>query len=121
MNPGGEGQRFPPGVVVASGRAGKPPSPCMEFRTGMAHSPSSHKRIRQNAKRRAINRWRLRAMRDALREFADKLAHGSKDEASSAFRTACQVVDRSAQKGVIHRNQAARRKSRLSARLKAKA
>lgn len=87
----------------------------------MAHSPSSLKRIRQNAKRRALNRWRLRTMRDALREFSDKLAHGTKAEASEAFRTACKVVDRSAQKGVIHRNQAARRKSRLSARLKAKA
>jgi small subunit ribosomal protein S20 len=51
----------------------------------------------------------------------DKIAHGSVDEAKTAFQEAASVIDRTAQKGVIHRNQAARRKSRLNARLKAKA
>lgn len=86
----------------------------------MAHSNSAKKRIRQNIKRRALNRWRVRSMRMALKNFADKLAGGSNEEATAAFREASKVVDRSAQKGVIHRNQAARRKSRMNARLKAK-
>lgn len=86
----------------------------------MAHSNSAKKRVRQNIKRRALNRWRLRTMRLALKDFADKVANGTNEEAVAACRSASKIVDRTAQKGVIHRNQAARRKSRLNARLKAK-
>mgnify|MGYP001025853684 CR=1 FL=1 len=84
----------------------------------MAHSLSAKKRIRQNIKRRARNRWRLRAMRDAIKAFNTAVASGDVSAASDAFRTASSVVDRTAQKGPIHRNQASRRKSRMSARLK---
>lgn len=87
----------------------------------MAHSLSAKKRIRQNLKRRARNRWRMKAMKTAIKEYLDKLAHGSIEDAQKAFREASSLIDRTAQKGVIHRNQAARRKSRLNARLKAKA
>lgn len=87
----------------------------------MAHSLSAKKRIRQNAKNRARNKWRLRGMRNAIREFLDKVAHGTEAEATAAFAKVSKVVDRSAAKGVIHKNQAARRKSRMSKRLKAKA
>ena len=86
----------------------------------MAHSLSAKKRIRQNAKNKARNRWRLRSMRDAVREFMDKVAHGTEKEAAEAFQKVSKVVDRSTAKGVIHKNQAARRKSRMSKRLKAK-
>lgn len=86
----------------------------------MAHSLTAKKRIRQNEKRRALNRWRLRQMRDAIKEFNEKLLHGTVEAASEAFKACQKVIDRTAQKGVIHRNQASRRKSRLSARLKAK-
>lgn len=86
----------------------------------MAHSLSAKKRIRQNIAARARNRWRLRAMREAIKDFEDKLAHGTNEEATSAYRAAASIVDKTAQKGPIHRNQAARRKSRLNARLKAK-
>lgn len=86
----------------------------------MAHSLSAKKRIRQNAKRNARNRWRLRNLRVALKDFTDKLAHGTAAEAQAAFQKVSQVVDRTAAKGVIHKNQAARRKSRMSKRLKAK-
>lgn len=83
----------------------------------MAHSRSAQKRVRQNRKRRALNRWRLRAMRQAIKDFRQALASGS--NADEAFRACCRVIDCTAQRGVIHRNQAARRKSRLSALLKA--
>lgn len=86
----------------------------------MAHSLSAKKRIRQNANRRAISRWRLRTMREAVKGFLTACASGSNDEAKKAFTEASKIVDRTAQKGVIHRNQAARRKSRMNARLKAK-
>jgi len=86
----------------------------------MAHSNSAKKRIRQNITARARNRWRIRAMREALKDFADKVTTGSNEEATSSFRTASAIIDRTAQQGVIHRNQAARRKSRLNKRLKAK-
>jgi small subunit ribosomal protein S20 len=84
----------------------------------MASSPSSKKRIRQNLKRRARNRWRKRTLKDALKAFEDKLVHGEVAEAQTALRTACQILDRTAQRGVIHRNTASRKKSRLSARMK---
>lgn len=86
----------------------------------MAHSVSARKRIRQNAAARSRNRWRLRTLRTSLREFEDKLAHGSVEEAQSAFRSASQLLDKTAGKGVIHKNTAARKKSRLNKRLKSR-
>ncbi|MEL7473413.1 MAG: 30S ribosomal protein S20 [Planctomycetota bacterium] len=86
----------------------------------MAHSLSAKKRIRQNVSHRARNRWRLRSMRQALKAFDEALLHGSNEEATAAYRTVSAVIDKTAQKGVIHARQAARRKSRLNARLKAK-
>ena len=87
----------------------------------MAHTVSARKRIRQNLRHRARNRWRLKAMRDAMKDFNDKLAHGSLEDAKAAFIAVQKVLDRTAAKGVIHPNQAARRKSRLNTRLKARA
>lgn len=84
----------------------------------MANTPSAKKRVRQNIVRRARNRWRLRTMRAAIKEFDKAIADRDLGKAGEAFRAASAVVDKTAQKGVIHRNQAARRKSRMSARLK---
>ena len=86
----------------------------------MAHSLSARKRVRQNEAARARNRWRLRTMREAIKTFRDKLAHGSVQEAADAMKACVRIVDRTAQKGVIHKNQAARRKSRMSSALKAR-
>ncbi|MBX3384240.1 MAG: 30S ribosomal protein S20 [Phycisphaeraceae bacterium] len=86
----------------------------------MAHSRTARKRVRQNVAARALNRWRLSTMRTAIKEFNELLMHGTVDQASEQFRKCVRVIDRTAQKGVIHKNQAARRKSRMSARLKAK-
>ncbi|MEM7623212.1 MAG: 30S ribosomal protein S20 [Planctomycetota bacterium] len=85
----------------------------------MAHTLSAKKRIRQNVARRSRNRWRLKAMRTAIKAFNVAVAANDVGTAKESFREASKVVDRSAQKGVIHRNQAARRKSRMNARLKA--
>lgn len=86
----------------------------------MAHSLSAKKRIRQNAKNAARNRWRMRTMKGVIKEFLEKIAHGSASDAQTSFVKVQKTIDRTAQKGVIHKNQAARRKSRLTKRLKAK-
>ena len=52
----------------------------------MAHSASAKKRIRQNISHRALNRWRLRGMRDAMKVFHEAILHGSNDEAKEAYR-----------------------------------
>lgn len=85
----------------------------------MAHSLSSKKRIRQNARRRALNRARTTALRSRLRICKDSFLHGTAEEAERACRRAIQLLDREADRGLIHRNQAARRKSRLARRLNA--
>lgn len=86
----------------------------------MAHSLSAQKRVRQNATQRSRNRWRLVSMRKAIKDFEEQLLHGTPAKAREAFQACTKLIDRTAQKGVIHRNQASRRKSRLSARLKTK-
>jgi len=86
----------------------------------MAHSLSAKKRVRQNATHRARNRWRLRQMRGALRSFHEAIATGTPDEAKQAYAECQKVIDRTAQRGVIHKNQASRRKSRLVKMLKTK-
>ncbi len=84
----------------------------------MASTLSAKKRIRQNAKRRARNRWRLNSMRDAVKDYLDKVQHASVDEAKTSLQTACRLIDKTAGKGVIHKNTAARKKSRLVKRMK---
>ena len=86
----------------------------------MAHSLTALKRIRQNETRNAANRWRLRAMRDAIKDFGEQILHGTVEKATESFKTCQKIIDRTAQRGVIHKNQASRRKSRLSAKLLAK-
>lgn len=86
----------------------------------MAHSRTARKAVRQNTAHRARNRWRLKAMRDAIKDFGEQVLHGTGATATEAYAKCVSVIDRGASKGVIHKNQAARRKSRLYAPLKAK-
>lgn len=86
----------------------------------MAHSISARKRVRQNVKSRALNRWRLTTMRESIKDFNEQVLHGTPETASEAFKKCARIIDRTAQQGVIHPNQAARRKSRLNAKLKTK-
>ena len=83
----------------------------------MAHSLSAKKRIRQNAKRRARNRWRKDQIKQAVREFNDALRRGDKDQAAQQLRVVYKKLDQVAAKGTIHKNAAARKKSRLAKRL----
>jgi small subunit ribosomal protein S20 len=56
-------------------------------------------------------------MRTAIRKYLQAIEAGSREEAEQSLRKAISQIDRAASKGVIHKNQAARRKSRLSKRL----
>jgi small subunit ribosomal protein S20 len=86
----------------------------------LAHSLSAQKRVRQNEKHAARNRWRERTLRNALKELNDKLLHGTYAECVEPFKAACRVLDVTAQNGVIHKNTSARKKSRLAKQMKAK-
>ncbi len=80
----------------------------------MAHTLSTAKRMRQNKKRRESNR----AMRSSVRTFEKRVASaiqgGKADDAKKALGEACQLIDKAAKQGVMHRNAAARKKSRLA-------
>ncbi len=85
----------------------------------MANHFSALKRARQTEKRTVANRSNKSRLRTTLRRFRTALASGKAEEASAAFKETVSVLDKSVQKGVLHRNTASRYKSRLSARLKA--
>ncbi len=83
----------------------------------MANHFSALKRARQTEKRTATNRASKSRLRTTLRSFRAALVAGKPDEAAQAFRETVSVIDKSVQKGALHKNTASRYKSRLSARL----
>jgi small subunit ribosomal protein S20 len=85
----------------------------------VAHSLSARKRIRQNLRRRARNRARRSYLKTLTKQYRAELQRGSAEAAGAIFRRVCKVLDRLANQGTIHRNAAARRKSRLAKRLNA--
>ncbi len=85
----------------------------------MANTPQSKKRARQNEQRFAINKMRRSRIRTFLRKVEEAIASGDKDAATAALRAAQPELMRGVTKGVFHKNTAARKMSRLSARVKA--
>lgn len=83
----------------------------------MANTRSAKKRIRQNQKRRLRNRMVRSRARRAVRQGREAIEAGDLDAARAAVARAISELDRAAVKGIIHRNNAARRKSRLMKRL----
>ena len=83
----------------------------------MAHSLSAKKRIRQNVKRRALNRWRKVRYRTAISEYRETLLHGTVEQASEQLSGIYKMLDQVAAGGTIHKNTASRYKARLTARL----
>lgn len=83
----------------------------------MAHSLSAKKRIRQNEKRRTINRARKGAVRTQMKHFEDALSAGDKEAASRQFRLVTIKLDKVASTSTMHKNTAARLKSRLAKKL----
>lgn len=86
----------------------------------MAHSLSAKKRIRQNVKRRALNRWRKRSYREAIREYHETILHGSVEDAQGQLTGLYKLLDQVSAKGAIHKKTASRYKSRLATRLNKK-
>lgn len=85
----------------------------------MAHSLSAKKRMRQNLKRRAINRAGRSTEKTAIRGALAALGGSDAAAAANAVKETTRVLDRDAAKGLIHKNTAARRKSRLARKLNA--
>ena len=85
----------------------------------MANHFSALKRARQTTKRTANNRANTSQLRTALRKLRTSLQSGDAKEANAAFGSTVSMIDKAATKGVIHKNTAARYKSRLSARVAA--
>jgi small subunit ribosomal protein S20 len=85
----------------------------------MANTTSAKKAARQTERRTMINKSRRSRMRTFIRKVEEAIASGNRDAADAAFRAAQPEIARSAQKGVIHKNTASRKISRLSARIRA--
>jgi len=85
----------------------------------VANTAQSKKRARQAVVRRARNTAQRSELRTAIKTVLKAVAAKDKTAAQTALRTACATIDRSAGKGLIHKNNAARHKSHLNARVRA--
>jgi small subunit ribosomal protein S20 len=84
----------------------------------MANTKSAEKRARESAARRARNVAQRSKVRSAVRKVVEAIRAGKKDDAAAALKAASPVIDSMARKGIIHRNKAARHKSRLASQIK---
>ena len=85
----------------------------------MANTKSAEKAARQAEKHRARNIALRSRMRSAMRKVNDSVASGTPDTALSSYKAAVPMIDTLVNKHLVHRNKAARHKSRLAARVKA--
>lgn len=85
----------------------------------MANHPSAKKRATRNAKRGDINKARMGALRTTLKKVETAIASGDQKKAEAALRGAQPQLSRGVNKGLLKKNAAARKMSRLSARIKA--
>ena len=79
----------------------------------MANTRSAKKRIRQNVKRRMRNKYFRTRARTSIKTARQSIQSGDRDTAAQAVQQAISALDQAASKGIIHKNNAARRKSRL--------
>ncbi|MCM2677870.1 30S ribosomal protein S20 [Alkalicoccobacillus plakortidis] len=83
----------------------------------MANIKSAIKRVKTNDKRRAQNVAYKSALRTAIKNFEKKVEAGETEGAQTAFAEATKKIDKASSKGLIHKNNAARTKSRLAKQL----
>ncbi len=102
-----------PGVDRTQDRAGEKSS------VSMANHVSSLKRARQTITKTADNRANKTKLRGTLRTLREAIADGNKKTIAATYSATVSVLDKSVQKGVIHKNTASRYKARLNARVKA--
>lgn len=85
----------------------------------MANTSSAKKAVRKIERRTAVNRTRRSQMRTYVRKVEEALATGDANAAQAALSEAEPLVMRAAQKGILHKNNASRKISRLTVRVKA--
>jgi small subunit ribosomal protein S20 len=85
----------------------------------MANHVSSLKRARQTVAKTAVNRSNKSKLKGTLRLLRESILKGDHAAATAQYRETASVLDKSVQKGVLHKNTASRYKSRLNARVKA--
>ena len=83
----------------------------------MPNHKSAEKRVRQNERRRVINRSNRARLRTAIKNLRGTLAKGAGKDAAELLPQTISEIDKAVQKGVLHRNAAARQKSRLTVRV----
>jgi small subunit ribosomal protein S20 len=80
----------------------------------MPNTKSAEKAMRSSARKRVINKKVKEKVRDELKSLRKSITAGSKDEAQAKLSKAMSVLDKAAKKGIIKKNNASRRKSRLA-------
>lgn len=85
----------------------------------MAHALSARKRVRQNAKRRILNRARKSQVKTQIKRFESIIAQGDVEAAKEEFRQVSKKLDKTAATSTMHKKTASRKKSRLAKRLNA--
>lgn len=85
----------------------------------MPNIASARKRVRQAAKRRMHNKHLRSRLRTHIKSVINAIASGNREAALAAYQAAVPVIDSTADKGIIHKNKAARHKSRLNAHIRA--
>jgi small subunit ribosomal protein S20 len=95
---------FPPQAAIANERF-------------MANTKSARKATRVIARRTEVNKARRSLLRNSVRQIEEAIASGDRAAALAAFKKAEPVIMRAAQRGVVHKNNASRKVSRLSKRI----
>ena len=85
----------------------------------MANSAQSRKRARQAEKHRQANASYRSMFRTFIKKVIASVEAGDKQQAQAAYKSAAAMIDKTANKGLIHKNRAARQKSRLNSRVRA--
>lgn len=83
----------------------------------MAHSLSAKKRVRQNARKRAVNRTRKSQIKTQIKHFKAALAGGDVEAAAKEYQLIVRKLDKTAATSTMHKKTAARKKSRLAREL----
>ncbi len=81
----------------------------------MPNHKSAKKRVRQNEKRRAVNRSRRSTLRTQIKKLRSAIAGSDQNQTQELLNPTVSVIDKAVNKGVLHKNTAARYKSRLTA------
>ncbi len=113
---------FLAGLIFASTSLREPLSPgrrSIEKRVPMANHVSSLKRARQTVTKTAHNRSNRSKLRGTLRTLREAILKGDTQNLMAVYSSTASLLDKSVQKGVLHKNTASRYKSRLNARVKA--